>query len=164
MRGKNNSKRFFYLNSKLWFWPFFTGALLGLGYSITKNILISKIYTEEVSKQSQKQKFLRKDFLGFKDSSAGDEKSMQSYRTNNQIKQKIKTVTQNSLLAKKKGSPEIKVFNSQNTHLTFTLDLSEQKNPEKLAAFHNHQSFFQIQSIENLIESIDKQKKLNLLE
>tara|TARA_Y100001968_G_C19008832_1_gene549526 strand:+ start:88 stop:474 length:387 start_codon:yes stop_codon:yes gene_type:complete len=48
---KLKSSNSFILDSKIWFWPFFTGAFFGLGYSITKEIYSTKIFAEKSTQE-----------------------------------------------------------------------------------------------------------------
>tara|TARA_B100000700_G_scaffold323511_1_gene427439 strand:+ start:462 stop:881 length:420 start_codon:yes stop_codon:yes gene_type:complete len=52
LKQKLNSRNIFYLHSKFWFWTFIAGGCFWLGYSITKNILISTIFIEHSDQQN----------------------------------------------------------------------------------------------------------------
>ena len=163
MKKNLNSEKFLNLNSQLWFWPFFTGAILGLGYSITKNILISRIDTKETSKQNLKRSVSSKEALDFKNTSSLEGKSRLIYKSNNQLYRSIKTNRENSLEDEKKVKKNVKIATSQNSYLTFSINVSKEKYSKKLAAFNNRLSFFKAQNIENLMKTLDPQNKLNLL-
>ena len=63
-----NFQSLFGFHSRKWFWPFFTVAFIGLGYSSTKNILLSNIETKQSNQENLNRSFYKEQSINFKNS------------------------------------------------------------------------------------------------
>ena len=141
-----NSKNIFFLKSKYWFWPLFTGGFFCLGYTITRVFITSKLFTE----QSEKPTFVhfqkKKEFEEIKNNF-----SKGSHKENN-IQNKTIYIDDKEL--------EKKIdFPSNNSFLRLKIKYSDKQNAQNQAIFRNSYSFFKKESLRSLLKTLITTKK-----
>ncbi len=146
------------------FWPFFIGAFLGLGYSSTKNILVSKIDTEPLNQENLNQSLSKEQSISFENSSSGIKKdkisqrdSTINYENKNPLNQLIKNKN-NSIIEELTVPKKINIMISDNSYLSFTIEFSEKINNMNQPAYKKNLAFFQEQNVESLMQGLDKPK------
>ena len=150
--------------SKKWFWPFFTGAFLGLGYSLTNNILVSQSDTKQSNQEDVNRSFLQEKSISLKNSSPANKKERISQRKstlniekNNPLNQFIKN-RNNSVTEVLKVPKKINIIISDNSFLSFSIEFSEKINNIKQSAYKKNLAFFQEQDVKSLLRSLEQPK------
>jgi len=150
--------------SRKWFWPFFTGAFLGLGYSSTKYILVSKIDTEQSNQETLNRLFTQEQSISFKNSSPKRKEEKISKRISTSDIEKKNTLNQvkknrnNSLTKVLKIPKKINIIISDNSYISFTIEFSEEINNMKQSAYKKNLAFFEDQDVKSLLKSLDNPK------
>ena len=163
-KKKLHFQRLFAFRSRKWFWPFFTGAFLGLGYSLTKNILVSKFYKEQSNQENLNRLFSQEKSINLKSSSPKrkEEKiSRLDLSTNiekNHSQSQLRKNRNNSLTEVLKVPKKINIIISDNSFLSFTIEFSEEINNMNQSAYKKNLAFFQEQDVDSLLKSIDDPK------
>ncbi len=150
--------------SRKWFWPFFTGAFLGLGYSSTKNILLSQIETEQSNPEKLNRFSSKEESISFKNSSPKrkeDKISKINSTSNIDNKNSLTQLKENkyqSLNEELQFPKKINIIISDNSYLSFTIYFSEKINNRNQAAYKTNLAFFQEQDIDSLLKSLNNPK------
>ena len=131
-------------HSKFWFWPFLAGGFFGLGYSITKNIYISKIYPESAKQENFNQSWKENDSLDIQNKK---ESTLSSKRLNKSIQ------------SKKKFQNIINIPTSDNSYRRISINYSTQIDSIKKEVFKNNLNFFQKENVETLMKTLKNTKK-----
>ena len=154
----------FEFRSRKWFWPFFTGAFLGLGYSSTKNILVSKIDTKQSNQENLNRFFSQEEYISSKNySPKSKEKKLSKIDITTNIKHKnslnqLNKHRNNSLTKELKVPKKINIIISDNSYLSFTIEFSEKINNMNQSAYKKNLAFFQEHDVDNLMKSLDNPK------
>ncbi len=149
-----NFQGLFAFFSSKWFWPFFTGAFLGLGYSATQNILLSNIDIEQSDQANLSRSLSQEQSISFKTSSPTIKKDKISSRDRT-INIDNNNSWPNEVL---KVPKKINIIISDNSYLSFTIDFSEKINNMNQSAYKKNLAFFQEQDVDSLLKSLDKPK------
>ena len=163
-KKKPNFQGLFGFRSRKWFWPFLTGAFLGLGYSSTKNILVSRIDKEPSNQENLNRTFSQKNSSHFKNPSPKrkEEKISKKDRTinienENSLNHFMKN--RNTYLTEELKVPKkININISDNSYLSFTIEFSEEINNMNQSAYKKNLTFFQEHDVDSLLKSLDKPK------
>ena len=135
------TKNFFNSDSICWFWPIWAGFLFGIGYSIPKNIYLSKIHSEKNFDHASK------DFPDLKNSVSQKTQEKQILRNENQP-MKNKILKKIIYLPTKKDSI---------TRLE--INYSQVQNLKNQAVFKNQRNFFAKETVRSLTRNLKNTKK-----
>ena len=142
-RGKLNPKKFINLHANFWFLPIWAGVFFGIGYSITKNIYVSRIHTESNLSQLKSNK---KFFEILKPA------AQSTYiRSINQIK--------NQPTKDKKMEKVIYLPSFKHSNLRLKINYSQVQNLKNQALFRTNQNFFAKETVNSLMKTLRNTKK-----
>ena len=145
---KSNSQKSLISYSKFWFWPLFAGGFFGLGYSITKNIYMSKIFPHKTNQEKLNHRL----------------KNKASHVSLNKNDFQLKTKTlKTTFTPQKKFQNIIRIPTSDNSFRLLTISYSKELDSQKQKVFKKNLDFFQTENVENLSRTLHNKKKLNLL-
>ena len=137
---KFKSGKIYKLQSKFWFWPFFLGGFFGLGYSITKTIFLSKIISKQATQLNSNK--LRENEI----SQVSNLSQARLHKKHNIAKeQKITKI--------------IDIPSYSNTYIRLKINYSDRQNTKKQEIFKNSLDFFQKETTESLMQSLNNTKK-----
>ena len=139
-----NLKKIFTLKSKLWFWPLFVGGCFSIGYSITKSIYISEIFTEERIKLNFNESFKNNN----------NEITAQKYVSSKHSKRDEKVINPTKQIKK-----QIYLPSSENSYLSLTIHYSEKENSSMQEVYRNNFSFYQKENVDSLMKTLSNTKK-----
>ena len=136
---KLNPKKVLTLDSNLWFWAIFAGFFFSLGYSITRNVYLSKNHRETAINELHE----KKAFLGPKN----------LFPEENHKKLNV---------LNKNGSSKDKkiIFSPSKKDLNLRLEIhySEVQNLKNQAIFKNNHNFFAKETVKSLIKTLRNTK------
>ena len=141
-RNKFDITKLYVSHSKLWLWLFFTGSSFGIGYSITKNILSSRILTDQSIPQNLNKLF-------------GNDKSTDLEETTSKLNDEKKNLeSKNQPKLDKQLKKIIHVPINENSFRKITIKYSERQSIEKQEVFKNSLDFFNKESLESLKKTL----------
>ena len=147
-KRKTNPKRILDLQSKIWFWSLFAGGFFAIGYSLTKNLLISTISHKDSIQQ---------DFY-----ESNKNRKMPDSRVNltKENYKKTNPQSENNPVSKEKLlKQKIRVHNSNDSYIKISIYYSENQDLKKLAVFKKNLSFFQKENVQSLMKSLNDPQK-----
>ena len=141
-----NSEFFFGLNLKFLLLAFAAGAFFGIGYTVTKNIFISKFLTERSLPQNLSELETKKKLFD------------SSHALSKETEKKAHSHNKNYTLVHKKFKTSINSPTSEDSYLKLSIKYSKKQNFEKQKLFKNNLSFFKSQSVKSLMTSLNNTK------
>ena len=144
-KQKFKSGKIYKLQSKFCFWPFFLGGFFGLGYSITKTIFLSKIVSKQATQINSN---------NLRENKIFQERNLSQAR----LHQK------HNIAKEQEITKIIDIPAYANTYIRLKINYSDRQNTKEHEIFKNSFDFFQKETTESLIQSLNNTKKLNLIE
>ncbi len=139
-----NLKKIFNLHSLFWLWPIWAGSLFWIGYSISKNIYLSKFHNEKIFNQIQ----ANKAFYG--------PESPLSKRTHKTIIFRNKNNPGKTDTTMKKI---IHFHSDKASNSKLEINYSQVENLKNQAVYKNNTSFFAEETVKSLMKPLKNTKK-----
>ena len=146
-KEKLNPKKIFNLHSNFWLLPICAGVFFGIGYSITKNLYISKIHSKENLKKFKMNKEFPNPKLPF----------------SRDVHQKLNFMRKNYAAKDKTIKKILYLSSSKDSKIRLEINYSQIQNLKNQAAFKNNHNFFAKETVQSLMKTLNNTKKLNLL-
>ena len=141
---KLNSKKSFNLNSNFWFFTLFVGVFFWIGYSITKNIYLSKFHSKtRVNKLNTNKEFPEvKNLFAQGNHKKQHERQTTDSEKDTRIMKKI-----------------ISLPSDKDANIRLEINYSQVENQKNQAIFKKNRNFFTKQTVESLMKLLNNTKK-----
>ena len=141
-KNKLKRQKSYSSNAKFLIWFFFTGGSFGLGYSITKNILLSKILTNPSIPRNLNQLFDNEKFKEPKEISSKLSHEKKDFESKNQT------------ILDKELKQIIDIPLHEDSFRKITIKYSQRQSSNKQAIFKSSINFFKKESLESLKKTL----------